>query len=235
MISNIYKPIALERYKKIKSTTDMDITQTAFNSYAVNTYLLKATNKKTVIIDPACADKSEFARLERIIAEEQLDIVCILLTHPHADHILGVKYVMDAFPNVQFLMHEEGLPLYQDANDYSMVMGFKKREFPAPSGFLTDGQELNFASDLKLKVFYTPGHAPGSVCYYAKDEDVVFTGDVLFRESIGRTDLPGGSYETLLASIREKLLTLPDFTLVLSGHGGDTTIAFEKENNSFLQ
>jgi len=212
----------------------MDITQVAFNSYEVNTYLLVSENKKTVIIDPACSNESEFGHLERIIAERQMDVVCILLTHAHADHVMGIKYVMDAFPDAQFLMHEEGLSLYESANDYSMIMGFKKQEFPAPSGFITDEQRLVFAPDLRLKVFHTTGNAPGSVCYYAADDNVVFTGDVLFRQSIGRTDLPGGDHETLLTSIREKLFTLPDFILVLPGHGGSTTIEKEKQDNSFF-
>ena len=211
----------------------MNILQAVFNSYAVNTYLLAAEDGTTVIIDPACANEAEFAKLKGIIAQEQLNVVCVLLTHAHADHVLGVPFLVDAYPNAQFLMHEEGLPLYENANDYSLVMGFKKREFPAPSGFLTDGQELKF-SDIELKVSYTPGHAPGSVCYYAKEEVVVFTGDVLFHRSIGRTDLPGGSLKTLRNSIREKLFTLPPDTLVLSGHGDSTTIEFEKEYNPFL-
>jgi glyoxylase-like metal-dependent hydrolase (beta-lactamase superfamily II) len=142
--------------------------------------------------------------------------------------------VKDAFPNAQFLMHEEGLPLYECANDFSLIMGFHKMEFPAPTGFLSDGQALEF-SNIKLNVFYTPGHAYGSVCYYAEDEGVVFTGDVLFHSSIGRTDLPGGNYETLCASIREKLFTLPHSTVVLPGHGEETTIEFEKQYNPFLQ
>jgi glyoxylase-like metal-dependent hydrolase (beta-lactamase superfamily II) len=211
----------------------MNISQFACNSYEVNTYLLAADDNKAVIIDPACADESEFARLKKTIAEKRLKIVCILLTHPHADHVLGVKFLTDAFPNAQFLMHKEGLPLYENANDYSLIMGFQKRAFPAPSGFLTDEQELRF-SDIRLNVFYTPGHAPGSVCYYAKSEDVVFTGDVLFHSSIGRTDLPGGSFETLRKSIMEKLFTLPDSTLVLPGHGEETSIEFEKQHNPFL-
>ena len=211
----------------------MNILQEEFNSYCVNTYLLTAKDRKTIVIDPACADKSEFARLEKIIKEKQLDVVCVLLTHPHADHVLGIKFITDAFPNAQFLMHEEGLPLYESANDYSMVMGFKKRELPSPSGFVTDGQELAF-SDIKLNVFYTPGHAPGSVCYYSQAEEVVFTGDVLFHSSIGRTDLPGGSFETLRTSIMEKLFTLPDAAVVLPGHGEDTTIQYEKQYNPFL-
>jgi len=212
----------------------MNILQFICNSYCVNAYLLAGEDKKAVIIDPAFADMSEFAQLEKVVADKQLDIVCVLLTHPHADHVMGVKFVTDAFPNASFLMHEEGLPLYKSANDYSMLMGFKKREFPAPSGFLSDEQALEF-SDIKLEVFYTPGHAPGSVCYYAEDKGVVFTGDVLFHSSIGRTDLPGGSFETLRSSIVEKLFTLPDNTIVLPGHGDETTIEFEKRNNPFLR
>ena len=212
----------------------MNISQFTFNSYYVNTYLLAANDNKAVIIDPACADKAEFARLKKEIDEKKLDIVCILLTHPHADHVMGVKYVKDAFPNAQFLMHKEGLPLYKSANDYSLIMGFKKQEFPAPDGFVTDGQELEF-SDIKLNVFYTPGHAPGSVCYYAKADNVVFTGDVLFRNSIGRTDLPGGGYKMLCSSIREKLFTLPGSTIVLPGHEEETNIGFEKQYNPFLR
>jgi glyoxylase-like metal-dependent hydrolase (beta-lactamase superfamily II) len=213
----------------------MNVSQIEFNSYCVNTYLLAADRDNTaVVIDPACSNEAEFSHLKRVIEEKKLDVVCILLTHTHADHILGVNYVKDLFPDAQFLMHEEGLPLYENANDYSMVMGFKKREFPAPSGFLSDGQVLKF-SDIKLKVLYTPGHAPGSVCYYAMNDDFVFTGDVLFRNSIGRTDLPGGSLDTLLYSIKEKLFTLPDNTTVLAGHEGDTGIGLEKQNNPFLQ
>ena len=212
----------------------MNILHFTFNSYSVNTYLLVAEDKKAVIIDPGCANKLEFARLEKTIAEKQLDIVCILLTHPHADHVMGVKFVMDAFPEAQFLIHKEGLPLYECANDFSLIMGFQKREFPAPTGFVNEGQMLVF-SDIELKVFYTPGHAPGSVCYYAENEGVVFTGDVLFHNSIGRTDLPGGSFETLRTSIVEKLFTLPHSTVVLPGHEEETTIEFEKQNNPFLQ
>jgi len=212
----------------------MTISPFAFNSYAVNTYLLAAKNNKAVIIDPACANEKEFAELEKTIAEKQLDVVCILLTHPHADHVMGVKFVTDAFPNAQFLMHKEGLPLYECANDFSLLMGFKKREFPAPTGFVEDRQMLEF-SDISLKVLYTPGHAPGSVCYYAEADEVVFTGDVLFHSSIGRTDLPGGSFETLIASILEKLFTLPQSTLVLPGHAEETSIAFEKLHNPFLK
>jgi len=212
----------------------MNISQFKFNSYAVNTYLLSAKDNTAVIIDPACADEAEFSRLKKVIAEKQLNVVCVLLTHPHADHVLGVKFVMDAFPDAQFLMHEEGLRLYEQANDYSLIMGFQKRILPAPTGFVNDGQVLEF-SDIQLKVFYTPGHAPGSVCFYSASENVVFTGDVLFYGSIGRTDLPGGSFEVLRTSIMEKLFTLPHSTLVLPGHDQETSIDFEKQHNPFLQ
>jgi len=211
----------------------MKILQTVCNSYAVNSYLLIASDNTGVLIDPACKDEGECNRLQKMIQENNVSLRGIIATHTHADHVMGAKLVMDAYPEAAFLMHKEAEPLYEMLNDYSMIMGFKKRELAKITGYVTDNEVLQF-SDIELQVLYTPGHAPGSICLYSPKDEVVFSGDVLFQSSIGRTDLPGGNYEVLKTSIFEKLFTLSPNTMVLPGHGDNTTIAFEKENNPFL-
>ena len=211
----------------------MKILTTVCNSYSVNSYLLIADDNKGVLIDPACKDEEECRRLQQMIKDNNVSLVAMIATHTHADHVMGAKLVMDACPEAAFLMHKEAEPLYGMLNDYSMIMGFKKRELAKITGYVTDNEMLQFA-DIELQVLYTPGHAPGSVCLYSPKDKVVFSGDVLFQSSIGRTDLHGGSYEVLKTSIYEKLFTLPSDTMVLPGHGDGTTIAFEKENNPFL-
>ena len=211
----------------------MKILRTVCNSYLVNSYILIAEDNTAVLIDPACDSKEEFNRLLKIINEQELNIVATIITHPHADHVMGAKLMTEAFPQAELLMHEEGIPLYMAMNDYSIIMGFDKREIPAPTRYITDNEILKF-SDIELQVLYTPGHAPGSICLYSKTDNVLFSGDVLFQSSIGRTDLPGGSFDVLKKSIYEKLFVLPDDTIVLPGHGDQTTIEYEKKHNPFL-
>ncbi len=211
----------------------MKVLRTVFNSYLVNSYLLIANDGKAVLIDPACSDQKECDRLQKIINEHNLSLVSIITTHTHADHVMGVKLLLDTYPEATFLMHKEAYLLYTMTNDYSMIMGFEKRELPDPTGYVSDGEMLHF-SDISLNVLYTPGHAPGSICLYSKEDNMLFSGDVLFHNSIGRTDLPGGSFDVLKKSIFEKLFTLPSDTIVLPGHGDRTTIGFEKDNNPFL-
>ena len=211
----------------------MKILRTVCNSYLVNSYILIAEDNTSVLIDPACSNKEEFGRMLKIFEEYKLNIVATIITHPHADHVMGSKFMTDAFPKMELLMHEEGYPLYLTMNDYSLIMGFHKTEIPQPTRFVKDNEILKF-SDIEIQVLYTPGHAPGSICLYSKADDVVFSGDVLFQSSIGRTDLPGGSFEVLKKSIYDKLFSLPCNTIVLPGHGDQTTIEFEKENNPFL-
>jgi glyoxylase-like metal-dependent hydrolase (beta-lactamase superfamily II) len=211
----------------------MKVLRTVFNSYLVNSYLLIASDNKAILVDPACSNQKESERLQKIIREHNLQLTSIIATHTHADHVMGAKLVMDIFPDIPFLMHEEAYPLYMMTNDFSLIMGFKKRELPNPTRYIAEGENLQ-VSDIELKVLYTPGHAPGSICLYSKADNMLFSGDVLFRNSIGRTDLPGGSYDMLRNSIYEKLFTLPSDTVVLPGHGDSTSIEFEKGNNPFL-
>ena len=213
----------------------MEIFRNICNNYCVNSYLLVAEDGTGVLIDPAFENEEELSVFQRIVDENDATLVAIIATHTHADHVMGTKLVMDANPEAILLMHKDAEPVYNTANDYSLIMGFKKREFPTPTRYVEDGEVLQFA-DIQLQVLHTPGHAPGSICLFCDGEDpVVFVGDVLFNDSIGRTDLPGGSYEVLRASIFDKLFTLNPDTLVLTGHGDCTTIGFEKENNQYLK
>jgi glyoxylase-like metal-dependent hydrolase (beta-lactamase superfamily II) len=211
----------------------MNVVRAVFNSYLVNSYLLIAENKMAVLIDPACSNAMECERLQKIIEQQAIELVAVIATHTHADHVMGAQWVMEAYPKIRFMMHKEAYPLYISTNDYALLMGFEKRELPEPTDYITDEQTLQF-SDIQLRVLYTPGHAPGSVCLYSATDNVVFSGDVLFRCSVGRTDLPGGDWEVLRSSLYQKLLVLPDETLVLPGHGDSTNIRYEKENNPFL-
>jgi glyoxylase-like metal-dependent hydrolase (beta-lactamase superfamily II) len=209
------------------------IIRTVFNSYLVNCYLLIADDHKAILIDPACSNQKECEQLHKIIKEQDIQLTSIIATHTHADHVMGIKLIMDICPDIPFLMHQEAYPLYTMTNDFSIIMGFEKRELPNPTQYVTDGEILQ-VSDIVLEVLYTPGHAPGSICLYSKVNNLLFSGDVLFRNSIGRTDLLGGNFEVLRDAIYEKLFTLPADTDVFPGHGDCTTIAFEKENNPFL-
>jgi glyoxylase-like metal-dependent hydrolase (beta-lactamase superfamily II) len=148
---------------------------------------------------------------------------------------MGCRLIADAFPQATLWMHEESLDLYQQVNDYAMLMGFSKiADIPQPDGYLKDA-DVRKLGELTLQILHTPGHAPGSICIYCPEAEIVFTGDVLFKDSIGRTDLQGGSFDVLQDMIQTKLFTLPQQTVVLPGHGDQTTIGYEQQYNPFLR
>jgi len=208
--------------------------RTVCNSYLVNSYILAAENKEAVLIDPACCDEQQCSRMVEAVEQNQFKIVHILITHPHADHVMGTQMLKSAFPDATIMMHKEGLETYLQANDYALLMGFKKMSnIPPIDEYIVDNQEIKL-SNLTLKILYTPGHAPGSVSIFCPQGNLVFTGDVLFKESIGRTDLAGGDFQTLKNMIYNKLFTLGEDTTVLPGHGNKTTIGHEKQFNPFL-
>ena len=210
----------------------MKIYRFVFNHYLVNSYLLTNSANEAVIIDPACTSAPEWQRMKDKLQQEKLQLKAILITHAHADHIAGVAMAIKDFPTSKLFVHKDGETLYNDYNNYSILMGFPKQELPAITDFLTDNPYVDLLGE-KIQVLFTPGHAKGSVSYYIPSEKVVFTGDVLFQQSIGRTDI-GGNYEELEHSIQTKLYTLPDDTQVLPGHGDMTEIGFEKKNNTFV-
>lgn len=180
------------------------------------------------IVDPG----DEAARIAMAVEELKLEIQYILITHPHVDHLGAVPELADEYI-CQTLMHPEAVPMLEQAPANAARMGMQFRDVPGVDRLLEDEETLNIGG-LQIKALYTPGHAPGHLAYYLETQGVVFTGDALFSESIGRTDLAGGDLDTLLQGIRSKLLTLPDKTVVYPGHGDKTTIGYERLHNPFL-
>jgi hydroxyacylglutathione hydrolase len=203
-----------------------------FNSFGVNTYLLYDETCECVIIDPACQYPQEEQELSGFIEANGLKPVRMINTHAHVDHILGNTFVCKKY-NLKPEAHIAGLKFYEIAPSSGSVFGISVGKVAVPTDLLKEGDIVIFGNS-SLKVLYTPGHADGSICLVNDIDGYVITGDVLFRESIGRTDLPTGNLDLLLESIRFKLFTLPDQYIVYPGHGPTSTIGFEKRNNPFI-
>ncbi len=205
-----------------------------FNPFQENTYVLFDETKECVIIDPGCYEKAEQETLKNFIETNDLNPVKLLNTHCHIDHVLGNKFVADTW-GLDLEMHELDLPLLHSVKDYCTAYGFTNyEESPEPKTFLKEGEQITFGNS-SLDILFTPGHAPGHITLHSTEQNFVIAGDVLFQASIGRTDLPGGDYDTLIDSIKTVLLPLADETQVFCGHGPSTTIGFERTNNSFLK
>lgn len=211
----------------------MDIHKLVFSPISVNTYVLDDGSGDCAVIDCGCYDRSEFSVLENFFTGRKLKPVLLLNTHCHLDHIFGNVFMLEKY-GLRTLSGEPDENNRRNATHHAMVFGLEMEDAPEPEGFLSDGQELRF-NDAILKVLHVPGHSPGSMAFYYEAGKCVFTGDALFSGSIGRTDLPGGRHETLIKSIREKLLTLPPDTVVYPGHGESTDIATEIRTNPWLK
>lgn len=209
------------------------ITSFVFNPFYENTYIIAVENGDCWVIDPGCYSESEQNKLIDYISEHQLRPVKLLNTHCHLDHIFGNSLIAQTY-NLSPMWHENETQIAKNAKIGAMMFGVKAPEYVEPGGFLKEGDVLSIG-DSSFKVLFTPGHSPGSVSFYNEAEQYVIVGDVLFRESIGRTDLPGGNFDVLIKSIKRELLTLTDETVVYNGHGPSTTIAHERKFNSFLR
>ncbi|WP_215237901.1 MBL fold metallo-hydrolase [Dyadobacter helix] len=203
-----------------------------FNPFSENTYVLYDETKEAVIIDPGCYEQRELNELYSFIETNGLKPVKILNTHAHIDHVLGVAPVKRKY-GIPFLLHKIDEPLLKAVKTYAPNYGFVLFEEPEIDTYLTEGKDVTFGKTT-LKVIFVPGHAPGHVAFVNDESRMVVGGDVLFRQSIGRTDLPGGDFNTLLNSIRTKMFTLPDDYTVYAGHMQPTTIGYEKKHNPFL-
>ena len=212
----------------------MEIHQITFNTFQENTFILWDNTGDCIIIDPGCYEKNEELELVDFINKNNLNPVKLINTHCHIDHILGNKFVSEKW-NLELYMHKTDLPLLKGAGDIAKMYGFENyRRSPYPKYFLEEGNVLEFGES-KLEILFTPGHAPGHICLCSKEDKFIVAGDVLFNGSIGRTDLPGGDFDTLIASIKTKLFLLDSETVVYCGHGPSTTIGKEKLTNLFLQ
>lgn len=202
-----------------------------FNPIEVNTYVVFDETLQCVIIDAGCSNGYENEILQNAIAEHNLVPQKLICTHGHFDHIMGNDFVCKTY-NINTFMHENDLENVINATSYSAYFSVDIVQPPVPCDFLSDGDEIRFGNSA-LKVIFTAGHTRGGICLYSETEKILFSGDTLFKGSIGRTDLPGGDYDVLVESL-QKLMRLPDDTKVYCGHGEETTIGYEKETNPFV-
>ncbi len=210
----------------------LNIKSFTFNPFEENTYVVSDDTLECLIIDPGCYNLEEKRELEGYIASNNLIPVKILLTHAHIDHILGNNFVSSKY-NIPIQMSSIETALLLAAAEYGKMWGIAAEPSPEPVLFVEEGIKITFGKS-NLRSIFTPGHSPGSFSYYHEETKNLFSGDVLFLQSIGRTDLPGGDYETLIRSIQDKIFSLDDDVTVYSGHGPTTTIGYERKNNPFL-
>ncbi|HXB42177.1 MAG TPA: MBL fold metallo-hydrolase [Bacteroidia bacterium] len=203
-----------------------------FGPFQENTFVLHDASNECVIIDPGCYTSSEQMQLKAYIEEEKLKPVYLLNTHCHVDHVSGNAFVHDTYKLLP-VIHKNDLVILEGQKRVSDMYGLNCEISPLPEKFIEDGDLISFGNT-KLKVLFTPGHAPGHVVFYNAENKFVINGDVLFNRSIGRTDLPYGDFDTLEQSIKTKMYTLPEETVVYCGHGPATSIGEEKYNNPFV-
>lgn len=203
-----------------------------FSPVRENTYLLYNEQGKAIIIDTGCYFSAEQETLKKFINDSGLEPERLLNTHCHLDHVFGNQWVYDTW-GLELWLHPKEEQMLQLAPLSGEKWGLPFKNYSGPLHFLNHGDTIRLGED-ELRVILTPGHSPGSVCFYCEKQQLLIGGDVLFRESIGRTDLPGGDHETLLKSIREELFVLPDEVIVYPGHGMATTIGYEKVHNPYL-
>lgn len=202
-----------------------------FNPFMENTYVLYDETKEAIIIDPGCYEKEEQKQLSDFIDEHSLKVVKLLNTHGHIDHVFGNQWVKDLY-NVKLYIHPKDEETLRSVKVYAPAYGFANYNESKPDAYLVEGEQVTFGDSI-LDILFAPGHAPGHIVFFNKDQNICIGGDVLFDGSIGRTDLPGGDHDTLIRSIHEKIFPLGDNMVVYSGHGGPTTVGKEKKSNPF--
>lgn len=204
-----------------------------FNDFEENTYLLyEEEGSDCIIIDPGNNGTAENGELMAFITENQLRVSRLINTHCHIDHVLGNAWVnkqFDVYPEA----HRGEIPVLESCERVAQMYGIPYVPSPPIASFLQEGDTIALGNQI-LEVLFCPGHSPASICLYWRNGKLLIAGDVLFHRSIGRTDLPGGDYDTLIESIETKLMALPDDVVVYPGHGIPTNIGDERRFNPFL-
>jgi hydroxyacylglutathione hydrolase len=203
----------------------------AFNPFAENTYILFDETNDAMLVDAGCYDRDEEKELSDFIEHKDLNVKAIINTHSHIDHILGTYYVKDKY-KVPLFIHRLDEPTLRMGKISAQIYGMDRYTDVTADGYISENTPITLGNQT-LQVLFLPGHAPGHVGFYHADQKILMGGDVLFHRSIGRTDLPGGDYNTLIESIHKKIFTLPDEVVVYPGHGPTTTVGDEKVENPF--
>ena len=212
----------------------LNVKKFTFNPFSENTYVVTDEFKNAVIIDPGCYYKAEQNELDNYVLKNNLKLKSILHTHSHLDHMFGTAYLADKY-NLDLWICKEDLVTYQSYEKVCEVYGVPITFSPNPTPKFFDLKQLIQIEGIKFEILFVPGHSPGHVAFYNKENNFLINGDCLFENSIGRTDLPGGNHQQLIDSIKNEIFILPDETLVYCGHGNETTIKAEKSSNPFLR
>ena len=210
----------------------ISIQQFTFNEFQENTYVLYDETNECIIFDPGCRHDFEEKILTDFISEKKLMPVKLINTHCHIDPVLGNPFVAKKY-NLALHLHQDELQTYNETGRWAEMFGLVMEEIPEKKVFINEGDQIKFGNST-LDIFFTPGHSIASLTFYNKAEKICISGDVLFQGSIGRTDLPGGNFDTLINSIKTKLFSLDDDVRVFSGHGNPTSIGEERMHNPFL-
>lgn len=210
----------------------ISVTSLTFNPFQENTYVLAGPSKEAWIIDPGCHNSTEEEALVKAIEDDGLKVKAIINTHCHIDHVLGNKAMVDFF-QAPLIVPKGEVSMLKNASSQGALFGVVCQPSPSPDSFLIGGESL-ILGDTEFSLISAPGHSPDSICLYCPSSGFLIGGDVLFRNSIGRTDLPGGDYNTLIHNIQTKIYTLPEDTVVYPGHGPETTVGYEKKSNPFV-
>lgn len=204
-----------------------------FNPFMENTYVLSSSNGDAIIFDPGCYENYEINEISSYIENEGLEVKMIVNTHCHIDHVLGNEVLKRKY-GCPFKIPKNELEVFNAQVPYAPQWGIVNYQPAEVDEFLNEGDTI-VLDEIRLKAIEVSGHSPGHLVFYDKDKKILIGGDVLFRESIGRTDLPGGNHDDLLRNIKEKVYPLPEDTTVYPGHGPETTIGYEKSNNPFVR
>ncbi len=209
----------------------MTIKQFVFNAFSENTYVVYDDTKECIIIDPGCYESSEKAELKKFIVDNNLTVTSLINTHCHIDHVLGNNFVKNEY-GVGLTIHKLDIETLKANDVVASVYGFQAYEASEADFFIDESDQVKFGNSY-FDVLFVPGHAKGHIALVNEHEKICIGGDVLFQQSIGRTDLPGGDFDTLMDSIKNKFFKLPDDVTVYCGHGPSTNIGYEKQNNPF--